>query len=217
MGAAPSVTCVDLGDDGDDSVSAGPLPVQSQQQDMGITLQQETGENRLPTTAGMPLGSSWQLTAAENQQVTCRLLTTPLTSQKSQPSSANLHEPRMSAVEGHSCFLDHVVLKDILRVLGESRSHSSSAPELYASLQVQYLQQIPESQAENQGRLLVYLEWLTERLLQDALTAKHEILYTAAFQLCKASEVALHLPSQILHPVLANDHMSCTVSVLTSL
>ena len=95
-----------------------------------------------------------------------------------------------TAEEGQKCLLDHVVLKDILRVLGDSRSASFSAPELYASLQVQYLQRIPDSQAENQGRLLVYLEWLTERLLQDSLTAKHEKLYAAVLKLCKASEVA---------------------------
>lgn len=203
MGAAPSVTCIDLAEDGDDSAPAGALPVQDEQQhDVGITLQQETGTNRLPTTAGMSLGSFRQVTSAENQQVTCRLLTTPLASQKRKPSSANLPEPHMSADEAQSCLLDHVVLKDILRVLGDTQSRTFSAPEPYASLQLQYLQRIPDPQAENQGRLLVYLEWLTEQLLQDALTAKHEMLYTVAFKVCKASEVALHLPS---------DHVaSCT-------
>ena len=194
MGPAPSVTCVDLPSKSDGSVSADALPVQDQQHAEEITLQPKIDVNRLPATAEVPLGSSQQLSPAQKQQVICRLLYVPLAFHNRQPS-ADLHQSHMSAVEGQNCLLDHVVLKDILRVLGDSRSDSFSAPELYASLQVQYLQRIPDSHAENQGRLLVFLEWLTERLLQDSLTAKHEMLYAAVLKLCKASEVALPLPS----------------------
>lgn len=99
-------------------------------------------------------------------------------------------KPPISCVEGQNSLLDQVVMRDILRVLGDSRPRASfSAPNLYASLQVQYLQQIPGSQAEQQARLLVYLEWLTQRLFQHGLAENHAWLYAKVLEICKASQV----------------------------
>lgn len=206
MPAGESIICVDLTNDDDDSVSADAQPAQH---DEATTLQQKVESDWLAATAEVSVNPPRQLMPIHNEKVTRRLLYMPLAPQRKQPS-ANPHRPHIPAAEGHNCLLDHVVLKDILRVLGDSLSDSISAPELYMSLQVQYLRQISDSQAEHQGRLLVYLEWLTQKLLQCGLTAKHEMLYTVVLKLCKASEVDLHLPSQL---VLANEKLPCTTAV----
>ena len=111
-----------------------------------------------------------------------------------QSSTGTPPTPNTSCVEGQSSLLSHVIMRDILRVLGDSRPHASfSAPSLYSSLQLEYLQDIPGSQAEQQGRLLVYLEWLTQRLFQHGSAEQHKRLYATVLEMCKASQVYQHV------------------------
>ena len=193
VAAGQSSTFVDLTHDDDDNMPSYDHAVRDQQRDKGTTVQNVSAD-RLPAPTEA-FGDS-QISPALSQQNICRLLCMSLAPQERQVTAGTPLKPGISAVEGQDCLLDHVVMKDILRVLGDSRPDAASfAPKLYGSLQAQYLQRIPDSQAEHQGRLLVYLEWLTQRLFQHGLAAKHEMLYAAVLDMCKASQVHLHVSS----------------------
>ena len=186
LAAAQRNAFIDLTRDDVDSITASTQPVRDQQQE-AITVQQNVGAARLPAPTKAFQATNQKTLSVLNQQ---DMRSSPHMPLSAQPSSSTQPTPHTSCVESQNSLLDHVVLRDILRVLGDSRPHASfSSPNLYASLQVQYLQQISGYQAEQQGRLLVYLEWLTQRLFQRGLSEKHSRLYAQVLEMCKASQV----------------------------
>ena len=184
---------VDLTTDDVDSMTATLKPVRDQHREEGTAVRQNSGADRLPAPTEALQAAHQQVLPALNQRDIRSPLCMPLAPQSSLGTQP---KPHMSCVDGQTSLLDHVVMRDILRVLGDSRPHASfSAPSLYASLQLKYLQQISGSQAEQQARLLVYLEWLTQRLFQHGSAEKHERLYATVLEMCKASQVYQHFPA----------------------
>ncbi len=59
----------------------------------------------------------------------------------------------------------------------------------FASLDVQYMQQLSQAQAVDQGRLLVFLEWLTVKMCQRGLLNEHMALANYVLLSCQAAKV----------------------------
>lgn len=157
----------------------------------GSTVQQAVGADRFPAPSEAHQAKRQQTLPALHKPNICSGANMPLAAEASSGTPTNPHIP---CVEGQNFLLDQVVMRDVLRVLGDSRPHASfSAPDFYASLQMQYLQHIPGSQAGQQGRLLVYLEWLTQRLFQHELAQQHQQLYAAVLEMCKVSQVPVQV------------------------
>ena len=184
--AAKSSTFVDLTTDDVDGITASTQPVRDQHQ-KATTVQQDVGADRLQAPKEALQATHQQTVSALNQQ---DMSSSPYMTLAPQPTSGFQPVPHTPCVEGRNVLLDHVIMRDILRVLGDSRPQTSfSTANLYASLQLQYLQRISGHQAEQQGRLLVYLEWLTQKMFQHGLAEKHKRLYAKVLEMCQASQV----------------------------
>ena len=155
-------------------------------------MQQAAGADRLPGPSEAHQATHQQTSQTLHKPESCSWAHMPLASEH---SSGTPLKPYIPCVEGHNLLLDHVVMRDILRVLGDSRP-----PNLYACLQKQYLQHIPRFQAEQQGCLLVYLQWLTQRLIQHESAGQHKQLYAAVLKMSKVSlQVMLSAPQLPVH------------------
>ena len=195
MAAEESSICIDLTvQDNNDSSTCCPQTY-TQQNDKVARLQQGVPTGRHPAPQAEAHAQSQHLEAQTQSLLCASLLYMPLAKQihaELQPSGIPA-KPHIAAAEGQDCMLDHVMMMDILRVLSDSRPAEGSDPSaLYGSLQVQYLQGLPDCQAFHQGRMLVYLEWLTQVLFQRGLTIKHQVLYAFTLDMCKATQVLLH-------------------------
>lgn len=194
MAAEESSICIDLTEQDDNGSPTVFRHAQTQQNDKMARLQQALPTGR-HSAAQAEAQAQAQIPEAQHQSLSCAsVLYIPLAEQphlQLQPSGLPA-KPRTAAVDGQDCMLDHVIMMDILRVLSDSRpAEASDPPALYGSLQVQYLQGLPDCQAFHQGRMLVYLEWLTQVLFQRGLTTKHQVLYAFTLDMCKASKVLL--------------------------
>lgn len=129
-----------------------------------------------------------QATSAQQQQQEAHVCKGPLARYPtpSQPKPAfNLTDPALH-------LLDHTFMMDALSVLTYSQpaAQKSDQPD-FASLDVQYMQMLSQAQAVDQGRLLVFLEWLTVKMCQRGLLTGHMALVNYALLNCQAAKVMI--------------------------
>ena len=147
---------------------------------------------RLDTTAQQPRGRS----VAQRQQV---MLAQPHM-QMQMPKQASAHlqrtphlsNPAPSLPDPALHTLDSMFMRDVLSVLIYNRpTDQLQRPPTFASLQVDAMQLLTPAQALDQGRTLVFLEWLTVKICQHGLLNEHESLTRYVLSKCKAAQVSL--------------------------
>ena len=88
--------------------------------------------------------------------------------------------------------LDAIFMRDVLSVLIYNRpTDQSQHSPTFASLQTDVMQLLTPAQALDQGRALVFLEWLTVNICQQGLLNEHESLTRYVLSKCKAAQVSL--------------------------
>ena len=92
-------------------------------------------------------------------------------------------------------------MMDALSVLTYSQpaAQKSDQPR-FASLDVQYMQLLSQAQAVDQGRLLVFLEWLTVKMCQRGLLTEHMALVNYVLLSCQAAKVRVRRLSSHVMP-----------------
>ncbi|KAL0023706.1 hypothetical protein WJX79_005184 [Trebouxia sp. C0005] len=127
-----------------------------------------------------------QATSAQQQQQQAHVCKSPL-AQYQTPSQPRVPAPNLTDPALH--LLDHTFMMDALSVLTHSQAaaHRSDQPG-FASLDVRYMQLLSQAQAVDQGRLLVFLEWLTVKMCQRGLCTAHMALVNDVLLSCQAAK-----------------------------
>ncbi|KAL0020687.1 hypothetical protein WJX77_000534 [Trebouxia sp. C0004] len=136
---------------------------------------------KLQSAQHYPESHVQQATSAQQQQQEAHVLAQHYT--PSQPRIlANLTDPALH-------LLDHTLMMDALSVLTYSRAAAQKSDQPgFASLDVQYMQRLSQAQAVDQGRLLVFLEWLTVKMCQRGLLTEHMALVDYVVLSCQAAK-----------------------------
>ena len=123
----------------------------------------------------------------QQQQQQAQVCTGPL-AQYQTPSQPRVPTPNLSDPALH--LLDHIFMMDALSVLTYSQPAAQKSDQPgFASLDVQCMLQLSQAQAVDQGRLLVFLEWLTVRMCQRGLVTEHMALVNFVLLSCQAAKV----------------------------
>ncbi len=146
-----------------------------QTQDKLQSLQQYPGAKRLQATPGQQ-----QAQTSTHMGPTSGMH--PVSESSCNPSRIN--HPALHV-------LDHPFMMDVLKVLIDSRPLKDKSPEqpVYVSLSLDYMLLLNQRQAVDQGRVLVFLEWLTVKMWRHGLFQGHESLASYALEKCQAAEV----------------------------
>ncbi|MCJ1242463.1 hypothetical protein MMC14_010471 [Varicellaria rhodocarpa] len=192
MAAAGCSVYIDLTKDSTKENGSGSFPepssAQVQQDVRGVSLQQKSSAGRLNARTPRSQAHAPRSTAQCQTPTEPVLLRMPLASSELQRLGLQA-KPQTAAIDGQDGLLDHVAMMDVLRVLDDSRPGEGRATVVsFRSLQPHYLQGLSETQAFHQGRVLVYVEWLTYTLYRHGMTVQHERLYAAVLEMCKASQ-----------------------------
>ena len=192
---AAAGACIDLTGEDEAFPSANTLQATLQQTGPKLSVRPSYSAGRPSTTVSLAVQSQGNLRMQQqlvlHHTIADSMALTDRPSQLDHPGAVCTQPPAVSP-EGQEFLLDQAILLDILRVLSNSwHLEGPRAPTSYDSLHVHYLQHIPRSQAEHQGRMLVYLEWLTRRLSRLGMIGQHQKLYAAALEAYKGSEVLL--------------------------
>ncbi len=128
-----------------------------------------------------------QATSTQQQQQQAQVCKGPL-AQYQTPSQPRVPAPNLTDPALH--LLDHTFMMDALSVLTYSQAAAQKSDQPgFASLDVQHMQLLSQAQAVDQGRLLVFLEWLTVKMCQRGLLTEHMALVNHVLLSCQAAKV----------------------------
>ena len=135
----------------------------------------------------------------QQQQQQAQVYKGPL-AQYQAPSQPRVPAPNLTDPALH--LLDHTFMTDALSVLTYSQAAAQRSDQPgFASLDVQYMQLLSPAQAVDQGRLLVFLEWLTVKMSQRGLLTEHMALANYVLLSCQAAKVMVcRLSSRTMAP-----------------